>query len=111
MTTPANRSDGGAPQGFRVVEVAREPVELYKVLKFEGMAGSGGEAKAAVAAGKVRVNGEVERQKRKQILAGDTIEFNDDRIRISLSSPISKHTTHPAPDVNTGVAAPGSARE
>lgn len=69
---------------FRFVEITREPVELYKVLKFEGMAASGGEAKAAVAAGAVRVNGGIETQKRRKVVAGDTIEYNDEKIRLKL---------------------------
>jgi ribosome-associated protein len=36
-----------------MVEISREPVELYKILKFEGMVASGGEAKVVVAAGQV----------------------------------------------------------
>jgi ribosome-associated protein len=73
------------PAGHRSVEIAREPVELYKILKFEGLADSGGHAKAAVAAGEVWVNGKVELQKRKKILSGDTIEFAGDSIRIKLA--------------------------
>ena len=45
----------------RSVELLREPVELYKVLKFEGLVASGGEAKAAIEAGLVFVNDKVER--------------------------------------------------
>lgn len=48
--------------GIREVELSREPIELYKILKFEGFVGSGGEAKAAVASGQVLVNGKVETQ-------------------------------------------------
>ena len=62
MTTPASRSDTMPPAGFRVVELSREPVELYKMLKLEGLAASGGQAKAAVTAGQVLANGEVETQ-------------------------------------------------
>lgn len=69
---------------MRVVEITREPVELYKILKFEGMAATGGEAKLAIAEGLVLVNGEVETRKRKKIVDGDTIEFDGDRIRIQL---------------------------
>ena len=83
------------PPGFRVVELTRAPVELYKVLKFEGLVGSGGEAKAAVAAGLVTLNGVVETQKRKQIVAGDRIEFGDDKIHIKLA-PTSKAPAAPA---------------
>ncbi len=111
MTTPVTQPDAQAPQGFRVVEIAREPIELYKILKFQGLAGSGGEAKAAVAAGNVRVNGEVELQKRKQIISGDTIEFNDDRIFIKLSSPISENTSDPEQNVNPDAATHGSTEE
>lgn len=54
------------------VVINREPVELYKVLKFEGLVASGGEAKMAVAEGLVSVNGQLETQKRKKLVAGDT---------------------------------------
>ena len=70
---------------MRVVEITREPVELYKILKFEGMAGTGGEAKMVISDGLVRVNGKIETRKRKKIVAGDTIEFDQDTIRIQLS--------------------------
>ena len=69
---------------MRVVEVTKEPVELYKILKFEGMVGSGGEAKLVIAEGHVLVNGEIETCKRKKIVSGDIIEFGQDRIRIQL---------------------------
>jgi len=59
-----------------------EFVELYKILKIEGMASSGGEAKAVIAAGQVLVNGEIETQKRKKIVAGDIIEFRNEKIHI-----------------------------
>jgi len=70
---------------MRVVEITSEPVELYKILKFEGMVGSGGEAKQLISEGYVLVNGKVETRKRKKIVAGDTIEFAQEIIRIQLS--------------------------
>ena len=69
------------------MEISREPVELYKILKFEGVAESGGHAKAAVAAGEVHVNGKVELQKRKKIVSGDTIEVGDEKISIQIVAP------------------------
>jgi hypothetical protein len=33
---------------MRTVEINREPVELYKILKFEGLTSSGGEAKLLI---------------------------------------------------------------
>lgn len=60
----------------------REFIELYKILKVEGMASSGGEAKAFIAEGQVLVNGTIETQKRKKIVVGDSIEFRNEKIHI-----------------------------
>lgn len=70
---------------IQIVELVREPIELYKILKFEGLVGSGGEAKAAIADGHVKVNGDVETQKRKKIISGDTIEFADTLLQLQMS--------------------------
>ena len=67
---------------MRDVEINRQPVELYKILKFEGLLSSGGEAKQVIAAGMVLVNGEGETRKRRKIVAGDIIEFNQDKLHI-----------------------------
>lgn len=72
---------------MRTVELTREPIELYKVLKFEGLASSGGEAKAVIADGQVTVNGAVETQKRKKMLSGDIIEFAGEKIQLQLVAP------------------------
>ena len=69
---------------MREVEISKEPIELFKLLKFEGMAESGGEAKAVIADGQVLVNGKVETRKRKKIVSGDIVEFGDEEIRIKL---------------------------
>ncbi len=69
---------------MRIVEVTKEPIELYKVLKFEGMVSSGGEAKIVIAEGQVLVNGNVVTQKRKKIVSGDIIEFGNEKIRIQF---------------------------
>ena len=45
-------------------------LELYKILKIEGWAASGGEAKSVIAAGLVLVNGAVETRKRKKLSLG-----------------------------------------
>ena len=71
-----------ASEKMRVVEIEEEPIELYKILKFENMVQSGGEAKFVIAEGLVRVNGEVETRKSKKIIAGDIIEFEAEKIRI-----------------------------
>lgn len=69
---------------MRNVKITTEPVELYKILKFEGMVASGGEAKNVISNGQVLVNGVVETQKRKKINSGDTIEFNNEKLMLQL---------------------------
>ncbi len=58
----------------RIVKIKKVPVELYKILKFENLASSGGEAKFMIVDGFVKVNGSIETRKRKKIYPGDTIE-------------------------------------
>ena len=68
---------------MRVVEIKKEPIELYMSLKLENMVASGGEAKFVIAEGLVLVNGEVETRKRKKIVGGDIIEFDNEKVQIS----------------------------
>lgn len=70
----------------RIVYITHAPVELYKVLKFENLSSSGGEAKHMIADGLVRVNGRVETRKRKKILPGDVIDIYDIRISIQMDA-------------------------
>lgn len=70
---------------MRDVEIRNEPVELYKILKFEGMTASGGEAKLVIEQGQVLVNDVVETRKRKKIYSGDIIEFASEKICIKLT--------------------------
>lgn len=67
---------------MRDVQITHEPVELYKILKFEGLVASGGEAKAVIADGLVLVNGVVETKKRKKIISGDIIQFGQEEVRV-----------------------------
>jgi ribosome-associated protein len=69
-----------------LAELESEFVELYKILKFEGLSESGGSAKQAIADGRVSVNGEVETRKRKKIRAGDQIDFIDHHIEIIVKT-------------------------
>jgi ribosome-associated protein len=66
------------------VIINKEPVELYKVLKFEGLVGTGGEAKMVVAEGLVSVNGEVEMRKRCKLKSGDVVEFNGEQLKLVM---------------------------
>ena len=69
---------------MREVEILKEPIELCKILKFESMVSSGGEAKSVIAEGQVLVNGKIETRKRKKIVSGDIVEFEKEKIRIQL---------------------------
>ena len=69
---------------MRTVEITREPVELYKILKFEGLVSTGGEAKLLIGDGQVIVNGEIETRRRRKMLSGDVIEFRGDRLELKL---------------------------
>ncbi|MBT3388459.1 MAG: RNA-binding S4 domain-containing protein, partial [Desulfobacula sp.] len=60
------------------------PVELYKILKFENIAASGGEAKFMINDGFVKVNGSIETRKRKKIYPGDIIKIQDIILEIQL---------------------------
>ena len=70
---------------MRVVEINREPVELYKILKFEGLVSSGGEAKRLIGDGQVMVNGEIETRRRRKMLSGDVIEFRGESLQLQLA--------------------------
>ncbi len=85
MTTSESRAGSTSDTEVQIVELRKQPVELYKILKFEGLVGSGGEAKAAIAGGHVIVNDEVETQKRKKIVAGDIIKFSGNTIRLQVA--------------------------
>ena len=70
---------------MRQVDITREPVELYKILKFEGLVSSGGEAKLLIGEGQVTVNGEVETRRRRKIVAGHVIEFRGEQLQVRLA--------------------------
>jgi len=61
------------PSVPRVVAISTMPIELCQFLKFGGLVGSGGQAKQAIAAGLVLLNGTVETRKRKKLSAGDQV--------------------------------------
>lgn len=50
-------------------------IHLTQVLKLANWVENGGQAKALIADGKVRVNGQVELRKRRQMAVGDTVEL------------------------------------
>jgi len=69
---------------MKTLEISHEPIELYKVLKLEGLVSSGGAAKLEIADGRVLLNGNVETQKRKKVVAGDVIGYEGEEVLIRL---------------------------
>ena len=52
-----------------------QTIRLGQYLKLAGLAATGGEAKYLIQEGLVRVNGEVETRRKRQLHVGDTVEF------------------------------------
>lgn len=55
------------------------PLKLGDFLKLEGLADTGGQAKLAIQAGRVRVNGEVETRRGRKLKPGDVVERDGER--------------------------------
>ncbi len=69
---------------MQTIQINKEPVELYKILKFEGIASSGAEAKQMISQGLVLLNDIVELQKRKKIVAGDVLTIDNEKFEIQI---------------------------
>ena len=63
-------------------ELRGEHIALDALLKATGVASSGGEAKAFVAAGKVSVDGQIESRKTRKVRAGQVAALQGVRIRV-----------------------------
>jgi ribosome-associated protein len=63
-------------------QLSGEYITLDALLKATGMATSGGEAKAMVAAGKVQVDGQLELRKRCKIRVGQVVSLGESSIRV-----------------------------
>jgi len=60
-----------------ILNVGDGEINLTQVLKLAGWAENGGQAKAMIADGLVRVNGQVETRKRRQMAVGDTVQLEE----------------------------------
>lgn len=69
----------------RSVAVRASPIELCQLLKFSGLAETGGQAKQAIADGKVLLNGAVETQKRKKVITGDRVTMGSETVVVALA--------------------------
>jgi ribosome-associated protein len=65
------------------VRITTEYIKLQDLLKFSGAAETGGEAKEAIQAGEVRVNGEVCTMRGKKLRPGDRADWNGTRLVVA----------------------------
>lgn len=68
---------------MREVSIRDDTIRLGQALKLAGLVGSGGEARAPIEEGRVRVNGEVETRRGRQLRRGDVVALGGDTVRIA----------------------------
>lgn len=69
----------------RDIAIREEVIRLGQLLKLAGLADSGAEAKGLLAEGVVRVNGEPEERRGRQLRDGDLVAVGDEEIRVAAS--------------------------
>jgi len=69
---------------MEIIRLRGDYIKLGQALKAAGMAESGVDAKYAVKDGKVKVNGRVEIQRGKKLVAGDIVEFDGMTVKIEV---------------------------
>ena len=67
---------------MREVSIAEGGIRLGQLLKLAGLVDSGADAKSVLASGAVRVNGEVETRRGRQLQRGDVVEHAGDAVRV-----------------------------
>ena len=65
------------------IEIATATITMDKLLKFSGVADTGGQAFMVVEDGVVRLNGQLVTEKRKQVRPGDVVNI-DDQIELTV---------------------------
>lgn len=71
----------------REVQVRGEMIRLGQLLQFAGLAGTGGEAKILLGERAVRVNGEPEERRGRQLRDGDVVQVGEESVRVLASGP------------------------
>ena len=67
---------------METIEIRTPFIKLDALLKYAGLAGTGGEAKSAVQEGLVLVNGETCAQRGRKIYPGDEVSLGGETIRV-----------------------------
>jgi ribosome-associated protein len=71
---------------MRDVEIRGDTIRLGQLLKLAGVVGGGGELKAFLAATPVRVNGEPDARRGRQLHPGDVVAVAGEELRVVHSS-------------------------
>ncbi len=69
--------------GMREVSIGGDMIRLGQFLKLAGLIDSGGEAKGRIADGEVRVNGEVDLRRGRQLHPGDVVSVAGEQVRVT----------------------------
>lgn len=64
------------------IRIHTDYIKLDDLLKFSGILGSGGQAKAVIKDGLVKVNGEVCLMRGKKLHSGEIVEFDGKKIKV-----------------------------
>lgn len=67
---------------MEIIHLRDDHIKLGQALKAAGLVDSGVTAKLVIQDGQVRVNGQVEVQRGKKLIAGDIVEFAGEKVRI-----------------------------
>ena len=67
----------------KTVKIHTEYIKLDDLLKFAGVLGSGGQAKAVIADGLVKVDGEVCTMRGTKLRGGEMVEFEDVCLKVA----------------------------
>lgn len=67
---------------METIKLREDFIKLGQALKAAGLVESGVDAKFVVQDGLVKVNGQVEYQRGKKLVAGDIVEFDGEKIKI-----------------------------
>ncbi len=68
---------------MEIIKLRDDFIKLGQALKAAGLVESGVDAKFVIQDGLVKVNGQVETQRGKKLVAGDIVEFDGNSIKIS----------------------------
>lgn len=67
-----------------VIKINDEFIRLDNLLKFAGIAPTGGQAKYIIQNGEIKVNGEVCTMRGKKMRAGDVAQFEDRLVEVAV---------------------------